>query len=100
MTTVNKIRIRTLAEEGDKRAGTLLKITENSGKMLIAILLGNIIFNLSAASLTTSLAYSLGGSFVAAASGILTLAILLFGEITPKTMAAIHAEKMGLAYTV
>lgn len=98
MTTVNQIRIRTLAEEGNKRARTLLKITENSGKMLSAILIGNNIVNLSAASLTTSLAYSLGGSFVAAASGILTLAILLFGEITPKTMATIHAEKMSLIY--
>ena len=98
MTTVNKIRIRTLAEEGNKRAKTLLIITENSGKMLSAILIGNNIVNLSAASLTTSLAYSLGGSMVAAASGILTLLILLFGEITPKTMATIHAEKISLAY--
>lgn len=98
MTTVNKIRIRTLAEEGNRRARTLLDITENSGKMLSAILIGNNIVNLSAASLTTSLAYSLGGSMVAAASGILTLLILLFGEITPKTMATIHAEKISLAY--
>ena len=98
MTTVNKIRMRTLAEEGNKRAKTLLHITENSGKMLSAILIGNNIVNLSAASLTTTLAYSLGGSFVAIASGILTLLILLFGEITPKTMATIHAEKISLAY--
>ena len=98
MTTVNKIRMRTLAEEGNKRAKTLLNITENSGKMLSAILIGNNIVNLSAASLTTTLAYSLGGSFVAIASGILTLLILLFGEITPKTMATIHAEKISLAY--
>lgn len=98
MTTVNKIKIRTLAEEGNRRARTLLKITENSGKLLSAILIGNNIVNLSAASLTTSLAYSLGGSAVAVASGILTLLILLFGEITPKTMATIHAEKMSLFY--
>ena len=90
--------MRTLAEEGNKRAKTLLHITENSGKMLSAILIGNNIVNLSAASLTTTLAYSLGGSFVAIASGILTLLILLFGEITPKTMATIHAEKISLAY--
>ena len=54
--------------------------------------------NLSAASLTTSLAYELGGSMVAIASGILTLLILLFGEITPKTMATIHSEKISLLY--
>ena len=66
--------------------------------MLSAILIGNNIVNLSAASLTTSLAYSFGGSMVAIASGILTILILLFGEITPKTMATIHSEKMSLVY--
>lgn len=98
LTTVNKIRIRSLAEEGSKRAKTVLKITDDSGKMLSAILIGNNIVNLSAASLTTTLAYSFGGSMVAIASGILTLLILLFGEITPKTMATIHAERMSLIY--
>ena len=98
MTTVNKIRIRSLAEEGSKRAKTVLKITDDSGKMLSAILIGNNIVNLSAASLTTSLAYRLGGSMVAVCNAALTVAILLFGEITPKTMATIHAEKMSLLY--
>lgn len=98
LTTVNKIRIRSLAEEGRKHAKTVLKITEDSGKMLSAILIGNNIVNLSAASLTTTLAYSFGGPWVAFASGILTVAILLFGEITPKTMATIHAEKLSLIY--
>ncbi len=98
LTTVNKIRMRTLAEEGSKRARTVLAITDDSGKMLSAILIGNNIVNLSAASLTTSLAYSFGGSMVAIASGILTILILLFGEITPKTMATIHSEKMSLLY--
>lgn len=98
MTAFNKIRIRTLAEEGNKRAQTLLDITDNSGKMLSAILIGNNVVNLSAASLTTSLAYHFGGSAVAIASAILTLLILLFGEITPKTMATIHADKMALMY--
>ena len=98
LTTVNKIRIRSLADEGNKRAKSVLKVTDDSGKMLSAILIGNNIVNLSAASLTTSLAYSFGGSMVAIASGILTVFILLFGEITPKTMATIHSEKMSLLY--
>ena len=97
LTTVNRIRLRTLAEEGSKRAETVLAITDDSGKMLSAILIGNNIVNLSAASLTTTLAYSFGGSMVAIASGILTVLILLFGEITPKTMA-IHSERMSLIY--
>lgn len=98
LTTVNKIRIRSLAEEGNRRAEIVLKVTENSGKLLSAILIGNNIVNLSASSLTTTLAYNLGGTAVAIASGILTILILLFGEITPKTMASIHAEKMSLLY--
>ncbi len=98
LTTVNRIRIRSLADEGNKRAQTVLKITDDSGKMLSAILIGNNIVNLSAASLTTTLAYSLGGSMVAIANAALTVAILLFGEITPKTMATLHAEKLSLTY--
>ncbi len=98
MTTVNKIRIRSLAEEGDKRAQLVLKITDNPSQMLSAILIGNNIVNLSASSLTTTIAYNLGGSAVAIATGIITVLILIFGEITPKTMASINAEKMALSY--
>lgn len=98
LTTVNRIRIRALADEGRKSAKTVLKLTDDSGKMLSAILIGNNIVNLSAASLTTTLAYSFGGPWVAAASAVLTVAILLFGEITPKTIATIHAERMSLIY--
>ena len=98
LTTVNKIRIRSLADDGSKRAKTVLKITDNSGKMLSAILIGKNIVNVAAASITTSLAYSLGGSAVAIANAVITISILLFGEITPKTTATIHAEKLALIY--
>ena len=98
LTTVNQIRIRNLAEDGNKRAKKVLKVTGNSGKMLSAILIGNNIVNVAAASLTTSIAYKFGGSMVALASGIITILILLFGEITPKTLATIHAEKISLIY--
>lgn len=98
LTTVNKIRMRSLAEEGNKRAKKVIEITEDSGKMLSAILIGNNIVNLSASSITTSIAYSFGGSAVAAATGIITLLILIFGEISPKTLATIHSEKLSLAY--
>ncbi|MDD3404560.1 MAG: hemolysin family protein [Hespellia sp.] len=100
MTTCNRMRIRTLADAGNKRAKTLLDIVENhNAKMLSAILIGNNIVNLSAASLTTALAYVLGGYWVGIITGILTFVILVFGEITPKTMATIHSDKMALAYT-
>lgn len=98
LTTVNRIKMRSLAEEGTKHADLVLQLTEHSGKMLSAILIGNNIVNLTAASLATSLAYQFGGHMVAIASGILTLLILIFGEITPKTMATLHAERMSLFY--
>ena len=98
LTTVNQIRIRNLAEDGNKRAKKVIKVTGNSGKMLSAILIGNNIVNVAAASLTTSLAYNFGGSMVALASGLITVLILLFGEISPKTFATIHAEKIALIY--
>lgn len=99
LTTVNRIRIRTLAEEGNKRALIVLKIVEDSGKMLSAILIGNNIVNLSASSLATSFAIEKFGSAAAGiATGILTLLVLIFGEISPKTLATINAEKLSLAY--
>lgn len=99
LTTVSKIKMRSLADDGNKRAATVLDITENhSSKMLSAILIGNNIVNLYAASLTTTLAYSLGGYMVSIATGILTVAILIFGEITPKNAATINSGKLALAY--
>ena len=85
LTTVNRMRVRTLAESGDKKAITLTKVIENPGKMLSTILVGNNIVNLSASSLMTTLTLQLFGSkAVGAATGILTLLILVFGEISPK----------------
>lgn len=99
LTTVSKLRVRSLMEDGNKRAATLLKLIENPANMLSAILIGNNVVNLYASSLTTSLALELLGSQGAAiATGILTLLILIFGEITPKRLATLHNEKMALMY--
>ena len=98
--TVNKIRLRSLVENGDTRAERVLKITEDSGKLLSAILIGNNVVNLSASSIATILATKLLGSAGAGiATGILTFLILIFGEISPKTLATIHAEKLSLVYS-
>lgn len=100
MTTFNKIRIRSLADGGNKRAKTLLHITENNkSKMLSAILIGNNIVNISASSLAATLAYGFGGYMISIVTALLTLAILVFGEITPKTLATIHSDKLALFYT-
>lgn len=99
LTTVNKIRMRSLADEGNKRAEVVLDTIENhKAKMLSAILIGNNIVNLYAASLTTTIAYRFGGGMVSLATGILTLAILVFGEITPKNIATLQSEKLSLSY--
>ena len=89
--------MRTLADNGDKRAARVLRVTGNPGKMLSAILIGNNIVNLSASSISTSLAIHLFGNTGAGiATGILTFLILIFGEVTPKTMATIKADSMSL----
>ena len=97
LTTVSRIKMRTMADAGDKRARRVLKVTDDQNKMLSAILIGNNIVNLSASSLATSVAIKLLGSYGAGiATGILTLLILIFGEISPKTMASINANQISL----
>lgn len=99
MTCLNQIRLRGLAEEGNTKAGILLKILSNKSRMLSAILIGNNIVNLSASSLATTLAINVfGNTYVGIATGILTILILIFGEITPKTMATQKADSMAMGY--
>lgn len=99
-TTASRIHIRTLAEGGSNKAKRVLAITDDMHKMLSAILIGNNIVNLSASSIATTLAIKLFGSVGAGvATGILTILILIFGEISPKTVATVHADSIALAYS-
>ena len=101
LTTVNKIRMRTLSEAGNKKADRVLRVTDDSAKMLSAILIGNNLVNLSASSMATTLAVEFWGSYGAGiATGILTLLILIFGEVSPKTMATIQADKLSLRIAI
>lgn len=98
LVTVNKIRMKNMAENGDKRAAKVLKVTSDSGKMLSAILIGNNIVNIGASSIATILAIDIFGSIGSGiATGVLTLVVLIFGEVTPKTMATIKADAFALA---
>ena len=100
LTTVNKVRIRSLIEEGNKRAAVVDKILSNYSKMLSAILIGNNIVNISASSLATSMTIDLwGNAYVGITTGVMTLAVLMFGEIFPKTWAMYNAEKISLTYS-
>lgn len=99
LTTVNRVRMKAMADEGSSSAATVLKILDHYSKMLSTILIGNNIVNLSASSITTVLATKAFGSYaVGIATGILTLLILLFGEIIPKNTAMIYSDKISLVY--
>ena len=97
LTTANRVRLKALADEGNRRAQTALYVLERYGKMLSAILIGNNIVNLYASSLVTTLALRISIP-VGIATGILTVVILLFGEIVPKNMAMVYSENMALFY--
>lgn len=97
--TVNKIRMRSLAEENVSNAVTVCKLIEEPSKLLSTILIGNNIVNILTSSLATVLATRhFGSAAVGLVTGVLTIMVLLFGEITPKSMATYHAEKMALSY--
>lgn len=107
LTCVNKIRIRSLVDEGVKKAQSVNKLIEDPTKMLSAILIGNNIVNLSASSLATTFAMNICQSlgmpqhesiFISVGTGVLTILVLLFGEITPKSLATRNAEKLALLY--
>lgn len=107
LTTVNIHRMRALAEDGNKRAERVLKLKEDSQKLLSTILIGNNIVNLSASSMATTFTIDLltkaGVSNAASigsgvSTGVMTFLVLVFGEISPKTAATIHAEKLSLLY--
>ncbi|MCR5417803.1 MAG: hemolysin family protein [Lachnospiraceae bacterium] len=100
MSAANHVRIKALAEEGNRRAKRLDKILSQPGKMLSTILIGNNLVNISATSLATILTIKLFGSvLVGVTTGVLTILILLFGEIIPKTAARLYSEKLALSYS-
>lgn len=99
LTSVNRIKMKTLADDGNKRAQTVLDILENMGKMLSTILIGNNVVNITTTTLATALTIRVfGNAYIGIFTAILTVLLLLFGEIVPKTAASISYEKMALFY--
>ena len=99
LTTVNKIKIRAMADDGNRRAKNVLDVTNDSPRMLSAILICNNVVNLSASSLATVMGVQIWKSYGAGiATGLLTVILLIFGEIAPKTAATVKATKMSLRY--
>lgn len=100
LSSVNRVRLRALIEDGNKRAKLVDKILDNYSKMISTILIGNNIVNLGASALATAFTLKkFGDAYVAVGTGILTLLVLLCGEIIPKTLAKNHAEGLALAYS-
>lgn len=95
--SVNKIRLQNKQEEGNRTAGVVLDLLNDTSKLLGSILVGNNLVNIGASSLATSLSIEFFGSTgVGIATGIVTLLVLVFGEITPKSLAAQRAESIAL----
>jgi Mg2+/Co2+ transporter CorB len=94
--TLNRYRLRHQAEQGHRAAQLAQRLLERPDRLIGLILLGNNFVNILASSLATVIALRLGGEgAIAAAAGLLTLVILVFSEVTPKTLAALHPERLA-----
>lgn len=95
--TLSKIRVKQMVENKEKGGDRINKLLSDPSKLLSAILIGNNLVNIGASSLMTSLAIdAFGNRGVGLATGLMTLLILIFGEITPKSLAAQNSEKLSV----
>lgn len=95
--SLSKIRIRHMKEEGVKGAKLVSNLIEEPNKLLSSILIGNNVVNIAATSISTSLFITLlGATGVPIATALMTVLVLIFGEITPKTIAANSSEKVAI----
>jgi len=94
--TLNRYRLNYKAEQGHKGAALARTLLDRPDRLIGLILLGNNFVNILASSLATVIALRIGGEgTIAAAAGILTLVILIFAEVAPKTLAAMHPERLA-----
>ena len=99
-TMINKIKLRSMCDEGNKNALRVQKILKNPGRMLSSILVGNNIVNIAVSSLVTTFTIKLfGNTATGISTGILTVVLLILGEITPKTLASDNAETIACLYS-
>lgn len=97
--SLSKIRIRHMQDEGVKGAKLVASLTEDSNRLLSSILIGNNVVNIAATSISTSLFIELfngDASAVPVATAVMTVLVLIFGEITPKTIASNNSEKVAI----
>ncbi len=101
-TSINKIRLKTLAEEGNKKAAATLNLVENYDKLLSTVLIGNNIVNIASTSIATVMFIELmQGSDLATtvSTVVMTVIVLIFGEVTPKSIAKETPEKFAMFAT-
>ena len=95
----NMIRLRTMSEDGNKRAAQAVKVAEQYDKLIATILIGNNLVNIAISSLVTvAVSFYFRNYAVAISTGISTLAVLTFGEILPKSFAKSNAEQLCMTF--
>lgn len=96
----NRIRVKNLASEGDKRASIALKLSENYDRLLSSLLIGNNIVNIAASSIATVFFVQIFGNNMGPtiSTVVMTILILIFGEISPKSIAKESPEKVALNF--
>jgi CBS domain containing-hemolysin-like protein len=97
LTSISRARVEGLAKEGRPGSHALLRLKSNSGQMLISLLIGNNLVNIAASAMATVVAVERFGAMgPGIAVGLLTLVILIFGEVTPKSLALRYSERISL----
>lgn len=98
--SITKLKLRSMKERGEKGVDALEELTSDQSKLLTSILIGNNIVNIAATSIASALFIEwFGASGVAIATAVMTILVLIFGEITPKTIAQNNPEKVALKVT-
>lgn len=97
MLSVNRYKLRHQAQSGDRGAKRVSRLLERPDRMIGLILIGNNLVNILASAIATIIGLRLfGDAGIAVATAALTLTILIFGEVTPKTIAALHPERVAM----
>ena len=98
--TLNRTRLKNMAEHGDKRAETTLALAERYDELLSTILVGNNIVNIALSSIATLFFVSiLGNGGAGVSTAVITVIVLIFGEISPKSLAKEAPERFAMTVT-
>ena len=98
LSSVNKMRLRSYADDGNNRAKMAIKLTDNFDKTLTTILIGNNVVNLASTTVATvMIAARFGARYVPVSTAVMTVLVIIFGEIIPKNIANEFAETVSMA---